>query len=270
MIWFVALIGLDIQVAQAQAEEAGNMRKQLYDENYVADSKPSTATPPPVDANANAGQASKKSAAAIAAEVADKLTASTSSQYIMSSVLSSFAAQEAKSVGLTNPSTVSSSFPAQPNNVVSNSISKPEQAYPVSDPNAFIPAQPVNNNPYHSVMVPQPTMQNQIPNSQAQYITLANTPPQQYLQPSGNIVTSYGYGNVTPLPQGPPPPPGYMMSPMMPLTHHQPLAMGHHPSALSHQNPMQMTQQPPAPPSFRPLGPLQPPGMVYYALPHQQ
>lgn len=258
-----------MQVAQAQADEAGNLRKLLDDENYVADSKPSTATPPPVDANAKGGQTPKKSAAAIAAEVADRLAASSSSQYIMSSVLSSFAAQEAKNAGLTKPSAVSNSFPTQPNNIVSNSISKPEQAYPVSDPNTFMPAQPLNNNHYHSVMVPQPTMQSQVPNSQAQYITLTNPPSQQYLQPSGSIVTTYGYGNVPPLPQGPPPPPGYMMSPMVPLTQQQPLTFGHQPSALTQQNPMQMPQQPPAPPSFRPLGALQPPGMVYYALPHQ-
>lgn len=248
------------------------MRKQLNDENYVADSKPSTVTPPPVDANAK-GQTPKKSAAAIAAEVADRLAASSSSQYIMSSVLSTFAAEEAKKAGLTKPSTVSNSFPSQPNNIVSNSISQQEQSYPVSDPNAFMTAQPLNvqtNNPYHSVMMPQPTMQGQMPNSQAQYISVANPPSQQYMQPSGNIniVTSYGYGNGPPMTPGPPPPPpAYMMSPMVPMSQQQPLTMNHHQSALSQQNHILMPQQPPAPPSYRPL---QPPGMVYYALPHQQ
>lgn len=259
-----------MQVAQAQAKEATNMRKQLNDENYVADSKPSNVTPPPTDANAT-GQTPKKSAAAIAAEVADRLAASSSSQYIMTSVLSTFAAEEAKKAGLTQPSTISNSFQSQPNNIISNSISQPEQSYPVSDPNAFMAAQPLNvqtNTPYHSVMMPQPTMQSQMPNSQAQYISLANPPSQQYMQPSGNIVTSYGYGNGHPMTPGPPPPPPtYMMSPMVPMSQHQPLTMNHHQSALSQQNHVPMPQQPPAPPSYRPL---QSPGMVYYALPHQQ
>lgn len=233
-----------MQVAQAQSEEAENMRKRLDDENYVADSKPSTATPPSVAADAKAG--SKKSAADIAAEVADRLAASTSSQYIMSSVLSTFAAEEAKNAGLTKTTTVSNSFSA---------VSKPEQPLPVSDHNVFMTKQTLNlsaNSPYQTVLMPQPTL---IPNSQAQYHSLPNPHSQQYMQqPSGGIVTSYAYANVPPLPAGPPPPPppSYMMSPMVPLTHQQ----------------MQMSHQaalPPAPPSFRPL---QPSGMVFYAHPH--
>ncbi|TKY47628.1 Regulation of nuclear pre-mRNA domain-containing protein 1B [Spatholobus suberectus] len=67
-----------MQVAQAQVEEACNMRKLLDSED--SSQKASTA----------------KSAAVIAAEVADKLAASSSSQLIMTSVLSTFAAEEAK------------------------------------------------------------------------------------------------------------------------------------------------------------------------------
>lgn len=236
-----------MQVAQAQAEEAGNMRKQLDDENYVADSKPSTATPPTVDANAKVG--TNKTAAAIAAEVADKLTASSSSQYIMSSVLSTFAAQEAKSAGLTKTSSIN------------NSTSKTEQPLTVSDHNIFMPAPPINlqsNSPYQTVLMSQPT---QIPNSQAQYHTLSNPPAPQYLQPSGGIVTSYAYGSIPPLPPGPPPPPppSYMMSPMVPLTHQSLQISQHH---------QPLPQLPPPPPSFRPLGPMQPSGMVFYTHPH--
>lgn len=249
-----------IQVAQAQAEEAASMRKQLNDENYVADSKLSTATPPAVDAIAK-GQTPKKSAAAIAAEVADRLAASSSSQYIMSSVLSTFAAEEAKKAGQTKTSTVSNSFPSKSSNIVSNPISYPEQSYPVSDPNAFMAAQPLNvqtSNPYYSVMIPQPTMQSQMPNSQAQYSSLSNPPSQQYMQPSTNIVTSYGYGNGPPItPAPPPPPPSYMMSPMVHMPQQQP---------MHQQNHITMHQQPPAP-SYHPL---QSPGMVYYTFPHQQ
>ncbi|CAK9166938.1 unnamed protein product [Ilex paraguariensis] len=257
-----------MQVAQAQTEEASNMRKRLDDENYVADSKPSTATPPSVDANTKAGKEPKKTAAAIAAEVADRLAASSSSQYIMSSVLSSFAAEEAKNAGLTKSST-------------SNSMAKPEQPHTISDPNVFMSAQPLNpsNNPYQSVLVSQPTIHSQIPISQAQYHTLPNAPSQPYLQPSGGIVSSYGYASIPPLPPAPSPPPplplSYMVNPMMPLTqqqlqinHHQPLTLGHQPSALTQQQPIPLPQQPHAPPSFRPLGPIQPPGMMYYAQPY--
>lgn len=212
-----------MQVAQAQTQEAENMRKRLNDENYVTDSKPPTATSPPPAATSTPG--SKKSAANIAAEVADRLAASTSSQYIMSSVLSSFAAE------LTN----------------NNSVSQPEPPPPTADQNLFMPPQLAANTPYQAVIIP----------SQPQYHT------QQYLQPSGGIVTSYAYGNVAvpPLPGGPPPPqpqpppPSYMMSPMVSLSH-QPMQM-------THQQPSPAPQQPPAPASFRP------PGMVFYGHSHQ-
>nr|XP_043606674.1 regulation of nuclear pre-mRNA domain-containing protein 1B isoform X1 [Erigeron canadensis] len=218
-----------MQVAQAQTEEVMDIRKRLDDENYVADSKPSTASSP---------SGSKKSASNIAAEVADRLAASTSSQYIMSSVLSTFAAEE----GLSKTTTVSNSLSA------SNSVTKPE----ITSSQTHLPA----NGHYQTVLMPQPTV---IPSSQPQYHTISNPHSQQYLQPSGGMVTSYAYAsnNVPPLPTGPPPvapaPPSYMMSPMVPLTH----------------QPMQMTQQLPQQPNFRPLPPLQPPGMVFYAHPHQ-
>lgn len=224
-----------MQVAQAQTEEAENMRKRLDNKKYVADLKPITTTPPSDDTKAG----SKKSAADIAAEVADRLAASTSSQYIMSSVLSTFAAEE----GLTKSTTVSSSFSTN------NSVLKPE----------FMPSQTQvsTNGAYQTVIMPQPTL---VSSSQPQYHTIPNPHSQQYMQqPTGGIMTSYAYGNVKvpPMPVGPPPtqPPSYMMSPMVPLTH----------------QPMQMTQQPQqpqAPPSFMPAPPLQPSGMVFYGHPH--
>ncbi|XP_057807061.1 LOW QUALITY PROTEIN: uncharacterized protein LOC131021785 [Salvia miltiorrhiza] len=103
-----------IQVAQAQVEEATSMRKQLH-EGRVFELKPST------DDNANSEQTSKKSAAAIAAEVADRLAASTSSQYIMTSVLSTFAAEAAKGAGLTSSSTTTTSFSSSQSNSMSKS-----------------------------------------------------------------------------------------------------------------------------------------------------
>nr|XP_048334903.1 regulation of nuclear pre-mRNA domain-containing protein 1B isoform X1 [Ziziphus jujuba var. spinosa] len=256
-----------MQVAQAQAEEASNMRKRLDDEEYVI--KPSAATISSTDANAKAGQMHRKSAAAIAAEVADKLAASTSSQLIMSSVLSSFAAEEAKNAGLTKASTSSSSFTSVAMSLGMDSMSKSEKSIPVSDPNVFMSAQLLTapappNHSYQSVLVPQPTVQNQAPTSQAQYHLLSNPTSQQYLQPSGGVMAPYGYGGSMPnLPPGPPQPPPHMVSPMVPL--------GQQPLQLSQQQPMslaqpppsitQQSQQPPAAPSFRPL---QPPGMAYY------
>ncbi|MCI85404.1 regulation of nuclear pre-mRNA domain-containing protein, partial [Trifolium medium] len=72
-------------VAQAQIEEAGNMQKRLDSEDSSQNA--SIKTTSAANATSLSEAANKKSAAAIAAEVADKLTASTSSQLIMSSVL---------------------------------------------------------------------------------------------------------------------------------------------------------------------------------------
>ncbi|XWS44870.1 hypothetical protein CRYUN_Cryun15aG0086600 [Craigia yunnanensis] len=63
-------------VAQAQAEEAGNMWKRLSDEDYVSTS--SATTNLSIDANSKSGETPKRTAAAIAAEAADKLAASSS------------------------------------------------------------------------------------------------------------------------------------------------------------------------------------------------
>ncbi|GAV86082.1 CTD_bind domain-containing protein [Cephalotus follicularis] len=222
-----------MQVAQAQAEEACNMRKRLNGEDCAT--KPSTTTTPYVDANTKAGETPKRTAAAIAAEVADKLTASSSSQMIMHSVLSTFAAEAAKNAGLKKASASSNSFTPMPTNSVINSVS----AQPLTAP---------SNHTYQTILVPQQALQNQVPTSQAQYHILPNLPSQQYLQPSGGLMTPYGYGSISPLTAVPPPPP-HMVSPMGPLT----------------QQPLQITQQqPPVPPSFRPL---QPPGLVYYSHP---
>ncbi|XP_021752001.1 regulation of nuclear pre-mRNA domain-containing protein 1B-like [Chenopodium quinoa] len=239
-----------MQVAKAQAEEANNMRKRLNDENYVA-------TP-----NANAGK-SKKTAADIAAEVADKLTASSSSQLIMTSVLSTFAAEEAKKkAGLAKTNSVSSSYPSQSVSSALNSMSKQEQP-----PSVSLPAAPPNQ--YQSMLVNQQNMQNMSPNPQTQYQLLSNPTSQQYAQtPRG--INSYGYGGLPP--PGPPPP--HVMHPMMPMAQNQMqmnqqqmMPMAQQSAPLSQQQSMMlMQQQPPAPPSFRPL---QPPGMVYYTQTHQ-
>lgn len=259
---------INFQVAQGQAEEAANMRKCL-NEDHVIDSKALIAS---ADTNTKPAQTTRKTAAAIAAEVADKLAASSSSQYIMTSVLSTFAAEEAKNAGLVKSSTSSTSFSSASNTPMSN---------PVSDQTVFLPAQqpnPSQNNQYQSHMMAQPSIQGQISNSQSMYHSLPKPPSQQYLQPSGGIVASYDYGSLPPLPPGPPPPPppSYMMNPMVPftqqppqMTHQQPLVMGHQPSTLAQQQIGPVPQQPHATPSSLPLPPFQAPGMPYYGHPYQ-
>ncbi|KAF7839988.1 regulation of nuclear pre-mRNA domain-containing protein 1B [Senna tora] len=237
-------IRTQMQVAEAQVEEASNMRKRLEDDNFSQ--KASTLT---TDTNAKSEVATKKSAAAIAAEVADKLTASSSSQLIMTSVLSTFAAEEAKNAGLSSETTP-----------------KPDKSMPVSDPNVFMSPQQLIPTPSHSF--PSVLMQNQAPASQGQYHMLGNPSSQQYVQSTvGIIPPPYGYGNIPPLPPGPPPPaPPHMVGPVVPMAH-QTLQITQHQAApiTPHHQPITMSQQAPVPPSFRPL---QPPGMVYYGNHH--
>ncbi|XP_073059043.1 uncharacterized protein [Primulina eburnea] len=251
-------IRTQIQVAEAHVEEAASMRKQL-EENLVFSIKPSA---PSSFANAKPEHMTKKSAAAIAAEVADKLTASSSSKDIMISALSSLAAEEAKKAALMN--FLSSSTPFS-------------KALPNSVPDPNFAAQPnPENSPYQSLM-PQTSIQGQIFHTQALYHSTLNPPPFQYLQsPCGNMI-SYEYGNLPPLPPVPPPPvrPSYMVSPMVSLNQNQmhmaqqQMHSGLQPSTLSMQQPMPLPQQLHAPPNFRPLAPGQSPGALYYTHPYQ-
>uniref|UniRef100_A0A7N0UPZ9 CID domain-containing protein n=1 Tax=Kalanchoe fedtschenkoi TaxID=63787 RepID=A0A7N0UPZ9_KALFE len=276
-------IRTQMQVAEALIVEAGTWRKRLTDDNYVAVPRVSMKESTAADANSKTEQGSKKTAAAIAAEVADKLAASTSSQYIMSSVLSTFAAEEAKSAGLAKISS-SNSFPPMPmipgnaNGLPNhNSGATPDQKMymgtqtftgqqnhsPVStsDQNIYGATQTQTfvgqqNNPYQSVYVSQPVIQTAAPNSQAQYHLIAQAPPpqQQFMPPAGGVLAQYGYGNVPPMQQGQPPA-HHMVSPMMQMQ--QP--------PLQQQQFIPVAPQPPPPPSFRPI---QSPGMAYYAQPH--
>ncbi|KAF5798117.1 putative CID domain-containing protein [Helianthus annuus] len=128
-----------MQVAQAQTEEAKNMRERLDDEKYVADVKPSS-----VDG-------SKKAAANIAAEVADRLAASTSSQYIMSSVLSTLAAEEGLSK-TTSASVSKTEFMPSFQTVLPNSQ---PQYHTIPNPHSHQFLQPpATSYPYGSVGIP--------------------------------------------------------------------------------------------------------------------
>ncbi|KAJ6305421.1 hypothetical protein OIU78_020877 [Salix suchowensis] len=241
------------QVAQAQVEEASKMRRRLNGEVLKASSTAIV----PVDSNPKAEQTPQRTAAAIAAEVAEKLAASSSSQMIMHAVLSTFAAEEAKNAQLTNAPTPSNSFASMP----------------LSDSNVFMPAQPLaapTTHSYQSVLLPQPTMLNQAPTTQAQFHVLPNPSSQQYLQPAGGIMTPYAHGNTSTLPPGPPPPPPYKASSMVPMTQQpsqmpqqQPLSLAQQRSMINQQQQMSSTQQTLGA-NFRPH---QPPVMEYYAHP---
>lgn len=256
-------IRTQMQVAEAQLWESSNTRKLLDDENYVGDSKNSSVCPSSNNPTAKSGQSTKKSTKSIAAEVADMLAASSSSQYIMTSVLSTFAAEEAKTAQLVKSSSAPNSLSSFPKSVANNSVLPPEQTLS-------------QDNMYQN---PPSTMQSQIPNSQAQYLPLVNasTPPQQYLQASSAIMTSYGYATFPPLPPGPSPhlpPPSYSMSPLVPpqthsslqISQQQPLTMNGQSSQFNQFHPAPLPPQPPGP-SFRPVAPNQVSGMVYYPAP---
>ncbi|KAJ4966716.1 hypothetical protein NE237_018565 [Protea cynaroides] len=221
-----------LQVAEAQVEEAIKMQKRLKNESVE--------------------EAPRKTAAAIAAEVADKLAASSSSQSIMSSVLSTFAAEEAKNAGLA---------PVASFNETRLRHDKPTL---VADSNIFVAAAPQQlATPYQTALVHQPSIQSQASNAQAQYHMLPNLSSQHYLQPSGGVTSGlpYGYGGFPPPPPpGPPPPPPHMTQLAAPLFTQQ-MQVPQIP-----QQQMPLIQQPPGPPSFRPL---QPPGMIYYTHFHE-
>ncbi|XP_058096663.1 UPF0400 protein C337.03 isoform X2 [Magnolia sinica] len=273
---------LQEQVAQAQVEEASNMRRRLNGDTSITRANPSSSSgTPQVDQGASAGETPKKTAAAIAAEVADKLAASTSSQQIMTSVLSTFAAQEAKHVGLmasTNPS--NTEFPSEKRQKLENSM-------PVPDASTFITAQPHSLPATHqhpTVFMHQPSIQAQASTSQPQYTLLPTLSSHQYMQPSGGMMIGMPYGYSTLPPPPPPLPPAHVMNLARPaMLTQQPMALQQstmlprqQPVSLTLQQSTQLTtqqqamsliqQQPAAAPSFRPL---QPPTMGFYGHPHQ-
>ncbi|XP_008810163.1 formin-like protein 7 [Phoenix dactylifera] len=232
-----------LQLAQGMVEEAANMQRRLNNEPVVASAnRPSSAEPPKPHSNGPAAQLLKKSTAAIAAEVADKLAASTHSQQIMTSVLSTFAAEEAKNAGLVRSANLTNSFTETPDKRM-----KVEKPMPVSDPTAttaFVPVQPVVVSAAHqpqTVLVHQTSIQNQASATQPQY-NLYQGPAQQYLQPSGGlplIGLPYSYSAVPP----PPPPPPQMMN----LARPPPLSQQQQPQSVA------LVQQPPPPPPPPPM-----------------
>ncbi|WOK99876.1 hypothetical protein Cni_G08588 [Canna indica] len=269
-----------LQLAQAMVEEAANMRRKLNNEPVVVTIKPpSEAETPKPNSNGPSAKAPDKTAAAIAAEVADKLAASTHSQQIMTSVLSTFAAEAAKNVGLVSSTKPSNSFPTTPPPPDRRIIA--EKPLPISDTTApaLIPLQPIVVSTSHqpqAVLVQQNPVQNQ-PSavSQTQY-NMYPISTQQYLQPSGGVMIGLPYTYNT-LPPPPPPPPQIInLARPSPLPQQQqpqppPMALMQQPQPpsmtmnqamqINQQPPPQFTFQQPAPPSYRPL---QPPGMTYY------
>lgn len=118
---------------------------------------------------------------------------------------------------------------------------------------------PPPSNPYQSMLAPHPTVH------QGQYHSLANPTSQQYLQPSAGMMSPYSYGSIAALPSVPPPPPPPAPPSYMTMTQ-QPLSMMQQGAAAQQQQPP-LPQQPP-PPNFRPVTPVQPPGMLYYSQPY--
>ncbi|XP_022871782.1 regulation of nuclear pre-mRNA domain-containing protein 2-like [Olea europaea var. sylvestris] len=176
---------------------AANMRKHL-NEDHITDSKEFIAS---ADTNTKPAQRTEKAAAVVAAELTDKLATSRLSQYIFTSILSEYAAEEAKNAGLVKSSSPLTSF---------SSVSNTPMLKPVSDQNVSMPAQqpnPPQNNPFQSHMVPRPSIKGQISYSPYLCQSLPKPPSQRYLQPPGGIVASYDYGNFLQLPPRPPPPP---------------------------------------------------------------
>ncbi|CAI0428558.1 unnamed protein product [Linum tenue] len=205
------VVRTQMQVAQAQVDEVSIMIKRLNDEDYVP--KATTATQIEADTNGKAGHTPKKTAAAIAAEVADKLAASSSSQMIMHSVLSSFAAEAAKTQGLkstpVSSSTMQNQVPSsQPQfhvlpNPSSQQYLQPPGGivtpYGYGSISSLPPGPPPPPPPYMmSPMVPM-TQQppSQVPITQQQQITLsqqqaaAGPPSFRPLQPPGMVY--YGH-----------------------------------------------------------------------------
>lgn len=236
------------QVAQAQVDEAANMRRRLNNEPIVeTNSRGSSAT-----------EISKKTAAAIAAEVADKLAASSRSQQIMTSVLSTFAAEEAK-----NTAIASSSLSEVTHDRVNVNLEKPLPSSAAAPAFVSVPLQ------HQTVLVQQGPIQNQASTPQPPY-NLYPAATQQYLQPTGGVMIGvpYTYSN---LPPPPPPPQMLNMARPGPMPPQQPMAMIQQPPAMpptmALQQPamppmnQQLALQQPAPPSYRPL---QPPGMQFF------
>ncbi|MQM22219.1 hypothetical protein Taro_055269 [Colocasia esculenta] len=257
-----------LQVAQAQMEEAANMCRRLNDEPPI----PSTSLAQnPITSGT---ERTKKTAADIAAEVADRLAASTHSQQIMTSVLSTFAAEEAKNAGLMPTSKSANSAPAN------TSENGPKAGKPMlGSQTSFVSGQSVSNAAAHqpqTVFIHQPSIQNQASVAQPQY-SMFPAPPQQFVQPSGAVLIGVPYTYTSLPPPPPPPPPVHVVNlARPPLTQQQqtmaimqasPPPLPPPPPPMTLQQSMSINMQTipvslqPALPSYRPL---QPPSMAYY------
>lgn len=242
-------------------EEATNMRRRLNDEPPIAST---STTPAQTNSSAPAAEKTRKTAAAIAAEVADKLAASTHSQQIMTSVLSTFAAEEAKNAGMNPP------------NSALGSTSKVDKTMSVSQ-TSFVSAQPLANTAAHqqhqTVLVHQPSLQSQASMAQTQY-SVFPAQSQPFVQPSGAVLIGVPY-TYTSLPPPPPPPPVQVMNLARPALPQQQQTMAimqtppppPPPPPMTLQQSMSMNLQSvpaslqPALPSYRPI---QLPTMAYY------
>ncbi|OAY72398.1 Regulation of nuclear pre-mRNA domain-containing protein 1B [Ananas comosus] len=257
------------QLAQGMIGETANMRRRLNNEPTVTSTKtPSSSEAAKQHANGPSSvdrPSKKKAALATAAEVADRLAASMHSQQIMTSVLSSFAAEEAKNASLAPSTNSSNSVPDAPSESKTKIQEKTLQLSN-SASTSFVPVQPV----VVSSTLHQPQSQ----------FNLFPSPAQQFMQQPGGVLIGmpYTYNTLTLPPPPPPlPPPGMMglarpatliQQPPVPPPPPQPLGVNQQQMPVTQQlmpmnqhGPQFSALQQPAMPSFRPL---QPPGMGFY------
>ncbi|XP_078429649.1 ENTH/VHS family protein isoform X2 [Wolffia australiana] len=203
-----------LQVARAQIDEAENMRRRLNNQPPI----PKAVRSPP-----------QKSAAAMAAEIADKLTASSHSQQIMTSVLSSFVATEAKNATLSSPAAAPPSSEAWP---IADASFHPHPAVVASPPQQYNSFPPM---PHYGMQPSGPAVLIGLP---YQYTSLQPQLPPLPPPPSSSVqLGNLARPQLTPMsmslaPPMPPMPPMSMSAPM-PL---QPMLPSYRPLSSSGMN----------------------------------
>eukprot|EP00252_Welwitschia_mirabilis_P018008 TRINITY_DN40155_c0_g1_i1.p1 TRINITY_DN40155_c0_g1~~TRINITY_DN40155_c0_g1_i1.p1 ORF type:complete len:569 (+),score=150.93 TRINITY_DN40155_c0_g1_i1:511-2217(+) len=221
------LVRTQLQVAQGQLEQAGNMRQRLRSVNNTCVSKANGSESQTLSTHSQNGHVvtekdvtstssmpagaidnqHKKTAASVAAEVAAKLAASTSSAQMLTSVLSSFAAEEAASIsnGLQSTSLsveMPAGYPSEKRIKVDNQFSNGD--------NRLHYMVPVSHS-QTSVMQHQPPLAQQFSSVQPQHVPLQHQVLPASIQ---NQASSVQHPGSSPVPQqplypppAPPPPP---------------------------------------------------------------
>lgn len=246
-----------LQVTEAQIEEAANMQRRLKNEP-----------------NKKSIEGSKKSTAAIAAEVADRLAASSHSQQIMSSVLSTFAAAEANKNANANPPNSNPEPIKEKRLKLENSMLLSNNTFVAAQPDAVSAPQQYQTVMHHPPIQQQPQYNLYQPpiqqyyhstggvSAQSQY--MIGLPPYTYPSPpSGSCLT--GPQQVAPpqqiqptIQQNPLHLPVALQPPVVPNQHSVPINLQ---PMLPNQQLVQINMQRSMPPAYRPL---EQPGVGFY------